>query len=34
MKEVLALMKHPFPEPLLVDLDVDAKCAKTWFKAK
>lgn len=31
---VVDVMSHPLPEPLLVDLVVDAKSAKTWYEAK
>jgi DNA polymerase-1 len=31
---VKKIMRSPLDEPLLVDLEVDAKMAKTWYKAK
>lgn len=31
---VVADMEHPFEKPLLVDLVVDARSAKTWYDAK
>jgi hypothetical protein len=37
MKEVRSCMEHPFDEvlePLKVFLDVDAKSADSWYKAK
>uniref|UniRef100_A0A7S4EZM0 DNA-directed DNA polymerase family A palm domain-containing protein n=1 Tax=Chrysotila carterae TaxID=13221 RepID=A0A7S4EZM0_CHRCT len=37
MKEVVACMREPFDKhlpSLLVELAVDAKCARTWFEAK
>lgn len=27
-------MEHPFPKPFLVELKVDAKTDKTWYRAK
>jgi DNA polymerase-1 len=37
-KEALSIVTHvmsnPLPEPLLIDLVVDAKAAKTWYEAK
>lgn len=34
LKYVIEDMEHPFKEPLLLDLIVDAKYAKTWYEAK
>lgn len=31
---VTRVMSNPLPEPLLIDLVVDAKSAKTWYEAK
>jgi DNA polymerase I-like protein with 3'-5' exonuclease and polymerase domains len=31
---VVELMRSPFNKPLLVDLVVDARAAKTWLDAK
>lgn len=33
-KLVKSIMRNPLDGPLLVDLEVDAKMADTWFKAK
>lgn len=33
-ERVVHLMEHPLDEPLLIDLIVDAKIAKTWYEAK
>lgn len=34
MQHVVDAMEHPFAQPLLVDLTVDADCADTWYQAK
>jgi DNA polymerase-1 len=31
---VVDCMEHPYNQPLRVDLKVDAKTDKTWYKAK
>lgn len=34
LEELMANMKYPFKQSLLVDLLVDANAASTWYEAK